>query len=95
MQDIVEKLIVLTEIEDSIVEGDAFYEEDRNTMQQPGIIDEVHSIQVELTNPTVTEEVTHEDMQSTQELDNSKEEVVVSPVTSQVDLKSSTVEAWN
>jgi hypothetical protein len=37
----VEKLIVLTEIEDSIVEGDAFYEEDKNTMQQPVIIDEV------------------------------------------------------
>ena len=95
MQDIVEKLIVLTEIEDSIIEGDAFYEEDRNTMQQPGITDEVQSIQVEVTNPTVTEDVTQEDMQSTQELDNSKEEVVVSPVTSQVDLKSSTVEAWN
>jgi hypothetical protein len=48
-------------------------------------------MQVEATNQTV--DVTNEDT-TIQEVNNSKEDII-SPVTSQVDLKSSTVEAWN
>ena len=48
-------------------------------------------MQVEATNQTV--DVTNEDT-TLQEVNNSKEDII-SPATSQVDLKSSTVEAWN
>jgi hypothetical protein len=70
---------VLTEIEDSIIEDDAFHEEEP-------LSPDIQSIQIEPTTLAVTEEVTHEDLQDS----------VMAPVTtSQVDLKSSTVEAWN
>jgi len=55
MQDIVEKLIVLTEIEDSIIEDEAFQEE------EPQAAHDIQTIPIEGT-VAVTEEVTQEDI---------------------------------